>query len=436
MISLYQIDIMTLFPESVENVLNESIIGRAQRHNYIKITTHQIRDFTLNRQKQVDDYPYGGGRGAIIQADPLYQCWQHICNIYGCEPHTIFLSPCGKIFSQEDAKRLATDYDHIILVCGHYEGIDQRFIDGFVDEEISLGDFIMTGGEIAAMAVADAVCRLVPNVLPDPECYENESHWDGLLEYPQYTRPAAWHGMDVPSELLSGNHAAITHWRRKEQLKRTFERRHDMFNNLDLSSAEDQKILHELERDRCRISLNFPVICRQAVPEDLSTIITIVGEAQEYLSRFGVDQWPDGYPSEQNFVSEIQQGECYVLICREKIEAFFVLSSSENCYYNHITDGKWSNCEPYFSLHRCAVSEKYRGSGLSDLIIKESEKLVIARGYHWLRTDTHKKNKAMQGLLRRNSFQHRGNIQIPVTDGHDPKRLAFEKQIKISSSTH
>jgi tRNA (guanine-N1)-methyltransferase len=243
---MYRIDIMTLFPDTVGDVLSESILGRAQERDYLRIETHQIRDYTLNKQKQVDDYPYGGGRGAVMQADPLYQCWDHICQLYGKRPHTIYLSPCGKTYTQADAKRLANDYDHLILVCGHYEGIDQRFIDGYVDEEISLGDFVLTGGEIAAMAVADSVCRLVPGVLPDPECFENESHWDGLLEYPQYSRPAVWHEMEVPEILTSGNHAKIAQWRRKQSLIRTRDRRPDMYEKLDLSSKSDQKLLREI----------------------------------------------------------------------------------------------------------------------------------------------------------------------------------------------
>lgn len=226
---MYRIDIMTLFPESVGDVLCESILGRAQERDYLRIECWQIRDFTLNKQKQVDDYPYGGGRGAVMQADPLYQCWQHICGAVECRPHTIYLSPCGVTFSQAHAKRLARDYQNLILVCGHYEGVDQRFIDECVDEEISLGDFVMTGGEIAAMAVADAVSRLVPGVLPDPECFENESHWDGLLEHPQYSRPAVWHGREVPAVLLCGDHAKVDAWRREQSLQRTKERRPDLY---------------------------------------------------------------------------------------------------------------------------------------------------------------------------------------------------------------
>ncbi len=246
---MYHIDIMTLFPETVGDVLSESILGRAQERDYLRIETHQIRDYTVQKQKQVDDYPYGGGRGAVMQADPLYRCWAHICEWYGKRPRTIFMSPCGKTFTQTEAKRLARNYDHLILVCGHYEGVDQRFLDECVDEEISLGDFVLTGGEIAAMAVADAVCRLVPGVLPAPECFENESHWDGLLEYPQYSRPAVWHGRAVPEILTSGDHAKIARWRRKQSLRRTRERRPDLYARLDLSSREDVKLLREIAEE-------------------------------------------------------------------------------------------------------------------------------------------------------------------------------------------
>lgn len=243
------IDIMTLFPDVVGDMMWESILGRAQERGYIRIDCHQIRDYTTNKQNQVDDYPYGGGRGCVMQAQPLYDCWRHICDLHGQRIHTIYMSPCGKVFCQEDAKRLKNDYDHLILVCGHYEGIDQRFIDECVDEEISIGDFVLTGGEIPAMAVADAVCRLVPGVLPDEECYTNESHWNGLLEYPQYSRPETWNGRSVPPVLLSGHHANIERWRRKQSLIRTKLRRPDMYEKLDLSSKQDKKIVAEIEEE-------------------------------------------------------------------------------------------------------------------------------------------------------------------------------------------
>ncbi|MCD8086326.1 MAG: tRNA (guanosine(37)-N1)-methyltransferase TrmD [Clostridiales bacterium] len=244
-----QIDIMTLFPLSVDDMMNESILGRAQERDIIKIQSHQIRDYTTNRQNQVDDYPYGGGHGAILQADPLYRCWKHICQEAGRRVHTIFMSPCGVTFTQQEAKRLVNNYDRLILVCGHYEGVDQRFLDECVDEELSLGDFVLTGGEYAAMAIADAVCRMVPGVLSDPSCYENESHWDNLLEYPQYSRPAVWHGREVPPILLSGDHGRVERWRRKESLRRTRDRRPDLYARLDLSSKEDRKLLAELAEE-------------------------------------------------------------------------------------------------------------------------------------------------------------------------------------------
>lgn len=243
-----RIDILTLFPESLGDVLSESILGRAQERGYIRIEAHQIRDYTANKQCQVDDYPYGGGRGAILQADPLYRCWEHVCDEAAGPVHTIFLSPCGHTFRQCDAIRLS-QMENLVLVCGHYEGIDQRFIDECVDEEISLGDFVLTGGEIAAMAVTDAVCRMVPGVLPDPECFQEESFFQGLLEYPQYSRPASWHGLEVPAVLLSGDHAKVARWRRKQSLRRTRVRRPDLYQNVTFETKQEKKLLAEMEAE-------------------------------------------------------------------------------------------------------------------------------------------------------------------------------------------
>ncbi len=245
----YHIHIMTLFPDVVGDMLCESILGRAQERDIIRIDCHQIRDYTVNKQRQVDDYPYGGGHGAVMQADPLYRCWAHLCEEAGHRMHTIYLSPAGQVFTQEHAKRLCRDYDELILVCGHYEGIDERFIEACVDEELSLGDFVLTGGEIPAMAVADAVCRMVPGVLSDPECFTEESHWDGLLEAPQYSRPEVWHDRRVPPILLSGHHANIAKWRRKQAIVRTRDRRPDMYAKLDLTSKADRKLLREIEEE-------------------------------------------------------------------------------------------------------------------------------------------------------------------------------------------
>ena len=242
----YRIDILTLFPTAVSAMMDESIIGRAQKHGFVELACHQIRDYTTNKQNQVDDYPYGGGRGCVMQAQPLYDCWRHAMAQGSGRVRTIYLSPCGSVFDQDAARRLASDYDRLILVCGHYEGVDQRFIDECCDEEISIGDFVLTGGEIPAMAVADAVLRMIPGVLSDDECFTEESHWHGTLEYPQYSRPEVWRGRRVPEVLLSGHHANIARWRRKQSLQRTLQRRPDLFGKLRLASKQDKKIMEEI----------------------------------------------------------------------------------------------------------------------------------------------------------------------------------------------
>ena len=244
-------DIMTLFPDAVDAMMRSSILGRAQKKGLITICTHQIRDYTTNKQNQVDDYPYGGGRGAIMQCDPLYHCWAAILDELGAPAHTVYLSPCGQVFNQEKAKQLQSDYENIILVCGHYEGIDQRFIDECVDEEISAGDFVLTGGELPAMLVADAVSRLVPGVLGGEVCFTDESHWAGLLEYPQYSRPDEWHGLRVPEVLLSGDHAKVARWRKKQSILRTMRLRPDMFQKLRFpyKTRAERKFIAELEAE-------------------------------------------------------------------------------------------------------------------------------------------------------------------------------------------
>lgn len=221
-----RIDIMTLFPEMCENVLSESIIGRARKAGIIEIGCTDIRDFAGNKHNRVDDAPYGGGKGMIMQAEPIYNCYR---SLYSGEdkPYLIYMSPKGKTFKQEDAIRLSK-LDRIVLLCGHYEGVDQRVIDEIVDEEISVGDYVLTGGELPALIVADAVARMIPGVLAEEICFTEESHFDGLLEYPHYTRPEVWHGVSVPEVLLSGHHKNIENWRKEQALKVTKSRRPDM----------------------------------------------------------------------------------------------------------------------------------------------------------------------------------------------------------------
>lgn len=223
-----RIDIATLFPEMCESVLSESIIGRARKAGKIEIHCHQIRDYTLDKHRRVDDTPYGGGMGMVMQAEPVYRCWQAVCEMLPERPHTIYLSPKGSTFTQTKAVELSHK-PYIFLLCGHYEGIDQRVLDKIVDEEISAGDYVLTGGELPALIVADAVARMCDGVLPSAECYEEESHFGGLLEYPHYTRPEVWEGAEVPHVLLTGHHKNIAEFRHNEALRITAERRPDMY---------------------------------------------------------------------------------------------------------------------------------------------------------------------------------------------------------------
>ena len=224
-----RVDILTLFPDSMRTVLGESIIGRGVKNGHISIHAHQIRDYTENKQMQVDDYPYGGGFGCVMMAQPLKSCLDDVMQQAGeRRSRVIYMSPQGRRFNQEEARRLVRDYDHLVLVCGHYEGIDERFIEQCVDEELSIGDYVLTGGEIPAMAVIDSVSRMIEGVLSNEDSFTDESHYSGLLEYPHYTRPPVFHGREVPEVLLSGNHALITKWRHEMALKETMEKRPDM----------------------------------------------------------------------------------------------------------------------------------------------------------------------------------------------------------------
>ncbi|MBR4288326.1 MAG: tRNA (guanosine(37)-N1)-methyltransferase TrmD [Clostridia bacterium] len=220
-------DIMTLFPDLMETILSESIIGRARRAGILDIFCHNIRDYSKDKFRRVDDTPYGGGKGMLMKPDPICDCFDAITAEEAEKPYTVYMSPKGEVFTQEKAKELSGK-DRIVILCGHYEGVDQRAIDEIVDEEISVGDYVLTGGELPAAVLVDAVSRLVDGVLADPECYEKESHSEGLLEYPQYTRPYEFRGVKVPDVLISGHHENIEKWRRSEALRLTEEKRPDM----------------------------------------------------------------------------------------------------------------------------------------------------------------------------------------------------------------
>lgn len=230
-----RIDIATLFPELCEAYLSESIIGRARTKGVFEVNCHNIRDYTLDKHRRVDDTPYSEQKGMLMQAEPIYRCFKAVTE--GRKPHVIYASPQGKPFNQEKAKELSS-LDSIFLLCGHYEGVDNRIIEEIVDEEISIGDFVLTGGELPALCIVDAVVRMLDGVLSSPDCYQDESHYSGLLEYPQYTRPEIWHDKRVPSILLSGHHANIDKWRHEQSLITTFEKRPDLIDFDKLSEAD------------------------------------------------------------------------------------------------------------------------------------------------------------------------------------------------------
>ena len=240
-----RIDILTLFPEMCETVMAESIIGRARKRGAVQVCCHQIRDFAYDKHNRVDDTLFGGGMGMLMMAEPIALCMDDLVEQLGKKPHVLYMSPQGSVLSQEKVKELAM-YENIAILCGQYEGVDERVLEAYVDEEISIGDYVLTGGELPALVVADAVCRMKDGVLSNDVCFEEESHYNGLLEYPQYTRPATWRGRSVPPVLLSGNHAAIAKWRREQSLLRTLHKRPDLLAAAELTK-QDKKYLVSLE---------------------------------------------------------------------------------------------------------------------------------------------------------------------------------------------
>ena len=242
-----RIDILTLFPEMCEAVMSESIIGRARKNGAVEMNFHQIREFAVNKHNQVDDTPYGGGAGMLMMAQPIYDTFMKVCAETEKRPHFIYMSPCGSVLTQQRVKELS-EYDNIAILCGRYEGVDQRVIDELVDEEISIGDYVVTGGEMPAMILADAVARMLPGVLAAPEGYMGESHYSSLLEYPQYTKPVSWHGVEVPEVLYSGHHANIEKWQRERSIERTYRRRPELLSGAELSKKE-REFLEKLKKE-------------------------------------------------------------------------------------------------------------------------------------------------------------------------------------------
>ncbi|EGC01323.1 MULTISPECIES: tRNA (guanosine(37)-N1)-methyltransferase TrmD [Ruminococcus] len=237
------IDIATLFPEMLENYLSQSIVGRARAKDIFTVNCHDIRAYTKDKHRRVDDTPYSEQKGMLMQCDPIFNCFEAV-TAGKARPHVIYMSPQGKTLTQQRCKELA-QMDNIFILCGHYEGVDERIIETLVDEEISIGDYVLTGGELPALVLVDAVVRMLDGTLSQPDCYQDESHYSGLLEYPQYTRPEVWHDMRVPEILLSGHHANIAKWRHEQALIATAKKRPELLEKLELT-AEDLSIIHKV----------------------------------------------------------------------------------------------------------------------------------------------------------------------------------------------
>jgi tRNA (guanine37-N1)-methyltransferase len=242
-------DIITILPEIFHAYLSESILKRALQKKLLDVKVYNLRDFTTDKHRTVDDYPYGGGPGMVMKIEPIYNAVQAI-KADGLERFTVMLSPQGKAFNQKMAESLSEEKRRILFICGRYEGIDERVRESLVDEEISIGDYVMTGGELAALVIIDSVARLIPGVLGDEESAKEESFTWGILDYPHYTRPPEFMGMKVPEVLLSGNHKEIWRWRRREAIKRTLQRRPDILKSVELS-REDKEILEDINRGLC-----------------------------------------------------------------------------------------------------------------------------------------------------------------------------------------
>ncbi|MFD1735794.1 tRNA (guanosine(37)-N1)-methyltransferase TrmD [Bacillus salitolerans] len=242
-----KIDILTLFPEMFVGVLNNSILKKAQEKEAVTIQAHNFRDYSENKHKNVDDYPYGGGEGMVLTPQPIFDAVDQLTSHKEKKPRIILMCPQGETFTQKKAEELANE-EHLIFICGHYEGYDERIREHLVTDEISIGDYVLTGGELASMVIVDSVVRLLPDVLGNELSHMRDSFSTGYLEHPQYTRPADFRGMVVPEVLLSGNHKHIEEWRSKESLKRTFQRRPDLIKK-EVLSAEQIKWLKEFENE-------------------------------------------------------------------------------------------------------------------------------------------------------------------------------------------
>ncbi|MEE0800485.1 MAG: tRNA (guanosine(37)-N1)-methyltransferase TrmD [Gemmiger sp.] len=401
-----RIDIVTLFPELCDTFLSTSILGRARNKGLFEAHCHQIRDYTQNKQRQTDDYPYGGGCGMVLYAQPIADCLREVirqCAEQGRpRPHIVFLTAAGQPYKEETTRRLAA-CDSLTLVCGHYEGIDERVIEEFGDEEISIGDYVLTGGELASLVVADSVLRLQPGVLAEEQGYQEESYWDNLLEYPQYTRPEVWEGRPVPPVLLTGDHDRIQAWRGRQSRERTRTRRPDLY----LAWCESHPITRIPRWKRTERA------CLVRDAAQMEAAARLAAEARRTLYQTaGVV--PGSEPSPQTLREELENR-------RREGWAFYLHSMSGT------EDGLVGVCHKTGQIGYLAVTEPSRGIGIGTRLLDFARKKLAEHDAPWVAVP--QDNLALIGLLIRMDFRAQTAANPGKMTGILSENVGFRQQI-------
>ncbi len=363
--------VMTLFPEMIDHALNESIIGRARKNNILSVDCLNIRDFTEDKHRRVDDYPFGGGGGMVMQCQPIYDCYQHLLKETKEKPYTVYVSPRGSVLTQKKAKELSK-LPHLAILCGHYEGVDQRVLDEIVDEEISIGDYVLTGGELPACVLIDCVARMLPGVLAEESSYTEESHYNGLLEHPQYTQPREWNSREVPAVLTEGNHRLIEKWKKEQSISITKKMRPDLVRR-PVPDGKRIRFLTEEDREE------------------------FLAMTEEFYSGPGVDH-PVPTANMENTFDQIMDASpylnAYMIRYEQKNAGYCLLAHS----YSNATDGLTVWIEQIY------ISPAFRGHKLAEKALREIFKIYgdTAKSY---RLEVTEDNKAAKKIYYRLGFK-------------------------------
>ena len=418
--------ILTLFPEMVLDGLNTSIIGRAAAAGKISIEAVNIRDYTKEKHGHVDDAPYGGGAGMVMQAAPVCDAYEALCGRLGKRPRVLYMTPQGQVFNQKIAEELAKEED-LVFLCGHYEGIDERALELIVTDYLSVGDYVLTGGELPAMVMIDCISRLVPGVLNNDASAEEESFHDNLLEYPQYTRPEEYRGMKVPEVLLSGHHKKIYEWRRQQSIIRTLERRPDLLAEANLDKKE-KKFLEELMRKKAEEEGTI----RRAEPEDLDPVAEGYRELLLHEEEHGAyTAWKLGvYPTRETAAKAQERGTLYVLEQGGEICASVVADHVQAEEYSQV-DWKYpAEPDQILVLHLLCVGPSKAGRGIGRKMVQFVLDEAKRTGCLAVRLDTGAQNLPAAGLYRKMGFELAGTGSMAIGgeiahEGH----LFFERKV-------